>query len=195
MRHNEIRDITAKALCEVCKDVETEPLLSRLSGERFHNRTAIVGDKARLGISANGVWIKGQKEFFDVRVFNHNASRYINQTLKKNLERNETEKKRNYNQRILEVENGSFTPLVFSANGAMGRECQKFYNRLCELIAEKRNIEISSVTSWLRTTINFSLIRSMLLCVRGSRNLRRKDIDMNEIDIDLVNITSNIRDE
>ena len=39
LRHNEIRDITAKALCEVCKDVETEPLLSGLSGERFHNRT------------------------------------------------------------------------------------------------------------------------------------------------------------
>ena len=77
----------------------------------------------------------------------------------------------------------------------MYRECQTFYHRLCELIAEKRNVDMSSVTSWLRTTISFSLIRSMLLCVRGSRNLRRKEIDMNEIDINLVNITSNIRDE
>ena len=29
-------------------------------------------------------------------------------------------KKREYNERILEVENGSFTPLVFGTNGGMG---------------------------------------------------------------------------
>ena len=38
-RHNEIRDITATVLTEVCKDVEVEPLLTKLSGERFVHRT------------------------------------------------------------------------------------------------------------------------------------------------------------
>ena len=40
---------------------------------------------------------------------------------------NEQEKKRAYNERILQMDHNTFTPLRFSINGIMGRECQKFY--------------------------------------------------------------------
>ena len=43
---------------------------------------------------------------------------------------NEQEKKRACNERILQIDHGTFTPLVFSVNGSMGRECQKLYLRL-----------------------------------------------------------------
>ena len=39
----------------------------------------------------------------------------------------EKEKKRNYNQRIIPVEQGTFSPLVFLVYSGMGRECQAFY--------------------------------------------------------------------
>ena len=39
-------------------------------------------------------------------------------------------RKRSNNERVLQVENGSFTPLVFAADGEMAREFQKFYQRL-----------------------------------------------------------------
>ena len=35
----------------------------------------------------------------------------------------ENAKKREYNEQVLEVEHGSFTPLVFGMNGGMGDEC------------------------------------------------------------------------
>ena len=76
--------------------------------------------------------------FFDVRVFNPTAKRYTKKELSKSYEINEKEKKRRYNNRILEVEHGRFTPLVFSATGGMGREAKKFYSRLAEIIVEKR---------------------------------------------------------
>ena len=38
-RHNELRDITAKFLSEVCKDIEVEPFLTTLTGEAFQQRT------------------------------------------------------------------------------------------------------------------------------------------------------------
>ena len=50
---------------------------------------------------------------------------------------NENEKKKAYNDRVMQVEHGSFTPLVTSAAGGMARECSKFYSRLSEMIAEK----------------------------------------------------------
>ena len=52
---------------------------------------------------------------------------------------NEQEKKRAYNKRILQIDHGTFTLLVFPINGRMGRECQKFYSRLAQMISEKRD--------------------------------------------------------
>ena len=42
-------------------------------------------------------------------------------------------------QRILDVEQGSFTPLVFGTNGGMGDECRKFVDELSRKLAEKKN--------------------------------------------------------
>ena len=41
----------------------------------------------------------------------------------------------------MNVEQGWFTPLVFSANGGMGRECKTFYSALAEMIAIQRKQE------------------------------------------------------
>ena len=123
--------------------------------------------------------MNGQKAFFDVRVFDPNARRYSNQTLKQYYSTNENEKKRHYNLRIMEVDQGSFTPLVFTTTGGMGGECKVFYKRLASLISLKRGIDNSKVTSWIRTKVNFALIRSMLLCLRGSRsNLCNEKLDI-----------------
>ena len=62
-----------------------------------------------------------------------------------------------------------FTPLVFSANGGMGCECKIFYSVLAEMITLKRKEEYCITMSWLRRKISFSLMRSILLCIRGSR--------------------------
>ena len=83
-------------------------------------------------------WVLASRSNDDVRVFNPNATRYAKQELSKTYQRNEKEKKRLYNERIMQVEYGTFTPLVMSATRGMGRESSKFYSRLSELISEKR---------------------------------------------------------
>jgi len=146
LRHNELRDITAELLNEVCKDVKKEPPLVELNGEVLQKRSANTSREARLDIRAANFWIQGQRAFFDVRVFD-----YRGLDLAKCYERNEKEKKRHYGERILQVENGSFTPLVFSTNGGMGRECSTFFKRLSEMIAEKRKLPVSTNVVFLGT--------------------------------------------
>ena len=158
----------------MCKDVRVEPPLNPLSGEKI-NQTTNTKDDARLDIAARGFWTPGQKAFYDVRVFNPIAKRYRNMTITKACELNEKEKKRNYNQRILEVEHGSFTPIVFTAMGGMGRETKSFYKRLSELLSDKRNEQFSITTSWVRRKVIFALLRSVILCLRGSRIPWSKD--------------------
>ena len=68
----------------------------------------------------------------------------------------------------MQVEHGSFTPLVMSAAGGMARECSKFYSRLSEMIAEKRKECYSLIAAWVRRKICFSLIKLIGMCLRGS---------------------------
>ena len=92
LRHNEVRDITAELLKDVCTDVRKEPLLIEPDLEdlpRQANRTR----EARLDVSARNFWTTGQRAFFDIRVFNLDARRHRNTEVEKCFERNEKEKK------------------------------------------------------------------------------------------------------
>ena len=69
----------------------------------------------------------------------------------------------------MEVDQVSFTPLVFTLAGGTGGEGRAFYSRLATILSLKNEIEKFKLTSWIRPKINFSLLRSALLCFRGSR--------------------------
>ena len=128
LRHNEIRDLTAQLLTEVCNDVRVEPVLQTLTGEVFTSRSTNTTDGARLDIAANGFWGgRSEKCFFDVRVFNPHAPSNSQIPLDKCFKKHEMEKRRNYSQRIQHVEHASFTPLVLSASGGMAKEATVFY--------------------------------------------------------------------
>ena len=169
MRHNIIRDTTAELLNEVCKDVHTEPKLMELTGERFKYKTTNTEDEARLDVAARNFWSQGTKAFADIRIFNPLARSYLNQTIAAAHLSNEKQKKREYNQRVLEVEHGCFTPLVFTCFGGMSKECSSFFKQLTLLIAEKRGVPFYEVSSLIRTKISFALLRVAIICVRGYR--------------------------
>ena len=130
IRHNEIRDITATLMSEVCHNVKIEPGLQPVTGEQF-DQLDIVAQR--------------QSAFFDVRVFNPYAPCYRNST------QNKLEKKRCYEERIREIEHGSFTPLVLSAAGGIGPAATIVYKRLASLISEKQG---SSTPHWVRCRLN-----------------------------------------
>ena len=54
LRHNEVRDLTAKMMSEVCNNVSIEPRLQPLSGKALCFKTANSDSNARLDIAANG---------------------------------------------------------------------------------------------------------------------------------------------
>jgi len=83
--------------------------------------------------------VTGQKAFFDIRVFNPLAKRYVSLEPQRCYILNENEKKRHYNNRVMEIEHGSLTPLVFSATGGYGRECGKAVRRLASMLSEKKH--------------------------------------------------------
>ena len=69
---------------------------------------------------------------------NGNAESYRDQEPQQIYRIHENNKKRLYLRRVLDAEHGSFTPLLFTTTGGMGKECIKYHSRLAELIAAKK---------------------------------------------------------
>ena len=138
IRHNEIRNLTGILLTEVCHDVSLEPVLQPLGGEVLNHATSIRENEARVDVAARDFWTHGQKAFFDMKVFNPFAKSNQKFALASCFTHHERQKKRAYEQVVVEVENGSFTPLIFSTTGGMGRLASIFYSRLAMMLSEKR---------------------------------------------------------
>ena len=148
-----------------------EPHLQPTTPNQLSGATANSQDDARLNISANGVWGgRYEKTYFDVRALNPHAPSNKNQAPTACYGKHKREKKRAYEQRIREVEHSSFTPLVFSATGGIGREATCFYKRLASMLAQKWDQPYSTTLWWLRCCLTFSLIRSDIQCLRGARS-------------------------
>ena len=119
-------EMTAQAdvFREVSNEVAVEPRLQPLNGEilpRPPNKEV----EARLDIRARGFWDSGtgrKDALFYVRVFHTSAPSYQNHSLSSPYRQHECEKRLAYGRRVLDVERGAFTPLVFTSGGRMSKE-------------------------------------------------------------------------
>ena len=103
---------------------------------------------ARLYIHARRFWEKCSSAFFDVRVCHPNADTYIHHSPKKIYKMHEQEKSQ-YATRVLEIEKGTFTPLVFTTTGGI-EECLTYHRRLAELLAMKKGEDYAKTVNWIR---------------------------------------------
>ena len=99
----------------------------------------------------------------------------------------EQKKKRRYNARVLQIEHGTFTPVVFSTTGGAGKEAQTLMKKIAERTASKTNQTYADVMNFVRRRVRFDLLRTTIIALRGSRGKKTppadniRDLDMNLI--------------
>ena len=113
--------------------------------------------------------IRGQRAFFDIRVFDPKTQRHQSKTLRICYKINKQEKREDTVHEFLMFSKELFTKLMFSATGGMGRAYSIFFTKLSQLVSIKRKEKFSVVTYGIRYKISFVLLRSCLLCTRGSQ--------------------------
>ena len=168
-RHDGVRNLLTSLIGKVCTNVEVEPHLQPLDNDRFNLRSAVIGAEARLDFKEGGFWSRGVTAFFDVRVTHVNSRCNQGKETSTILTEQEEGKKQKYQQRVLNVEMGSFTPLAFGTNGGMGADYNCFLKRLAEKLSEKNEEAYHITITWIRTLLSFEIVRSAHTCVRGSR--------------------------
>ena len=60
---------------------------------------------------------------------------------------------------------------MFSTGGGLAPIAIQVYNRLALMVSEKSDRQYSSVINYIRCKLSFSLIRSTIRCLRGSRSI------------------------
>ena len=132
---------------------------------------------------STGFWMRYRRAFFDVTAFSPFARSYRNRDISKVFADRERRKILEYRERILNVDHGDFTPLVFSTSGGMGHLASTVVKKLGILLAEKQNIHPSVAIGWLRCRFSFALLRCSLTLLRGSRGRKKREAEIGVIDL------------
>ena len=172
-QHNEVRDLVAECLRETrFHAIETEPQLQPLSGESFKLKSANKQEEARSDVKCIGFWREMRQAYFDIKVVSPFARSNLNKPHKTLYHEAEQQKDREYKARINQVEQADFTPLVFTTAGGMAPRMQLFLKRISQLMSEQQDLVNSVVSGWLRCRFSFALLRTTLICLRGTRRKR-----------------------
>ena len=186
LRHNRIRDLEAALMREVCHDVKIEPALIPLENESNRQDNGNKTEGARLDVSGIGVWGPFERTFLDIRVMHPNSPSYVNKPIEQLYTDHENQKKNEYLERVLQIEKGSFTPIVLSTYGGFAPEAERHHRRIATLISEKRNESYADVINHIRTRLSFCLMKSLLIAARGVRGKKRTESPVSSVEFSLV---------
>ena len=104
-----------------------------------------------------------------------NAPLYVNKSIDQVYIAYEKEKKRAYNERVVQMEKGTFTPIMMSTSGGVGNKAERRHKRIASLIAKKRRESYAGVLNYIRTRLRFCLLKSVIIAIRGFRGKRFKE--------------------
>ena len=161
-RHNEVRDALGDLASLVWNKVRREPVVREANYVTGSN--ALVAD---LGI--RGVWLPQAEALFDIRVVDTDAQSYSSRTPREVLKSAEKEKKMKYGE-ACEDRHSLFTPFCCSVDGLLGGEAEVFMKVVGERLANKWDKSYGEVMGWIRARLMFAVLRSTILCLRGSRS-------------------------
>ena len=71
----------------------------------------------------------------------------------------------------MNLEQGTFNPLVCTIFKGMGKENENYFKHLADKIATKSEGEYSKVANYIRCKVVFIVLRTALLCLRVSRTV------------------------
>jgi hypothetical protein len=150
--------------------VSDEPLIQQSRDTQVNGSTTTVPPPELRGdLAVHGFWTRGQTAIFDVRITDTDQPTHRNTDPSKVLLRQEKEKKDKYGALCI-ARRRTFTPLVFSVDGLIGKEGKAASKRLASCLAAKWKRSYSEVCGFVRSRLSIALLRSSSRCLRADRN-------------------------
>ena len=125
-------------------------------------------------VSVIGLWQPLSRAFLDIKVFNPLALSNTAKDIQQVYRKHEQEKMAQYNARILEVEKGSFTPVIFSCSGGASAEATRLLKVIAGKLSSKRQESYATTMNFVRRRLSFDILRTCVISFRGERGARRE---------------------
>ena len=158
--HIEVRDAIGDLASLIWNHVRCEPIVRE--GDSETGTPALVSY-----LAVRSVWIPQTEALFEIRVTDTDTQSYSNQSPQEVLQSAENEKKKYLG--TCEERRGQFTPIWCLVDGMYANEAEVFLTRVVERLMIKWERIYCEVMGWIRTRMSFAILRSSILCLRGSR--------------------------
>ena len=160
-RHNESRDLNIELLkLSGLTQITKEPILSESNSD---------GEGAlRVDWGVRGFWDFQREALFDIRILNADAPSYLSNSLASIFDSARVEKKTKYSK-AAEDRRASFTPFLSTCEAIFDHEAIVYLKKLSNLLSSKWDTSYSQVHGWLKARLQICILRSVSLCIRGSR--------------------------
>ena len=114
-----------------------------------------------------GVWLPQTEALFDICIIDTDTQSYLGWSPTQVISVAENEKKRKYLDAAA-ARRAHFTPLCFSVDGVAGSEAASFLKRLAYCLSTHWERSYADIMYWIRARLSFAILRTTVLCVRGS---------------------------
>ena len=85
------------------------------------------------------------------------------------------------------MERATFTPVVFSTTGGIGKEAQILLKKIAEKTSRKSGQQYSDVMKFLRVRVRFDLLKTTIIVLRGARGKRTSTpVNIEDVDMNLI---------
>jgi len=125
-----------------------------------------------LDWEVRGFWEFQREALFDICILNADAPSYSTTALQSLFDKARERKYMIYCDSV-EARRASFTPIIASCEGIFDHQAMVYIKRLSTLLASKwENPTLYKYSTWMAQSKNASLytiLRSVSLCIRGSR--------------------------
>ena len=83
----------------------------------------------------------------------------------------------------MNVEHETFTPLILSLTEGEGPETSTFHKHIAQKYCEKNEEKYEKVLSLIRCKLSFLILRSVLICARGSLSVSNNNIVLDDVSL------------
>ena len=119
-------------------------------------------------MGVRGFWEFQREALFDIRIINTNATSYCTSSIQSLFDDTRDEKRSKYGL-VAEDRRACFTPILAKCEAIFDHEAIVYMKRLATLLAIKWSKHYSQIYGWLKARMQVCILRSVSLCIRGSR--------------------------
>ena len=154
-------------ICEEARTEVRDATVSLLEGVCHHVTLPPGGEPDIRASGLCELWRRKEDVFLHITVFHPNAPSQRSRKVSTIYHALETSRRRKYDPLVWE--HGTFTPLVFSTSGGMGKEADRFYRQLARVISKREGVVYSEVIRQIRTRMCFAILHASIKCLHDSQ--------------------------